>query len=137
MEEVKYFSLENLEIDGYVCSVYDGDTITAVFPFPETSIKYKWRCRLDGIDTPEIRTKDKLEKCKGIEVRDILRSKILNKTVHLKCKNMDKYGRVLVTIYFNGECINDWLITNKYAKKYDGGCKSVWNFSKNINVDSK
>ena len=57
-----------------VVSVYDGDTIKAVFPIMDSgSMKlYKWNCRLNGVDTPELRTKNKLEKELGYKVRDIL-----------------------------------------------------------------
>lgn len=134
-DNIKVFSLEGLKINGLVCSVYDGDTITCIFSFPGTDIKYKWKCRLDRIDTPEIKTKDDLEKLNGIKVRDILRSKILNKDVELLCGKMDKYGRVLVDILYEGVNINDWLIENNYANKYDGGTKTLWDFKDPTSVD--
>lgn len=84
---------------------------------------YKWNCRLTGIDTPEIRTSDRLQKKFGYEVRDILRDKILNKIVTLKCQDLDKYGRLLTEIWFDEQNINQWLIDSKYAFAYDGGTK--------------
>ena len=126
MEEktLNYFSLNKQVInEAYICSVYDGDTITAVFPFPGTTMNYKWKCRLSGIDTPEIRTKCMEEKCKAKEVRDILRAKILNKNVRLECGPMDKYGRILVDVIINNENVNKWLIENNYAYEYYGKTK--------------
>ena len=127
-ENIPNFNLDGIELNAIVCSIYDGDTITAIFPFPETKRNYKWKCRLSGIDTPEIKTKNEKEKCKGKEIRDILRSKILNKEVKLKCGKMDKYGRILVNIYYENICINDWLLENNYAQLYNGGTKKQWNF---------
>jgi len=120
-DDIKVFSLKDIELEAYVHSVYDGDTITTIFPFPGTQNNYKWKCRLSNIDTPEIRSKDEKEKIKAKEIRDILKSKILNKTVKLKCGKMDKYGRILVDVYLDDqECINDWLLNNGYAQKYNG-----------------
>ena len=51
---------------------------------------YKWTCRLTGIDTPEIRTSNHLEKQYGYFVRNQLRNKILNKVVRLKCGKLEQ-----------------------------------------------
>jgi len=111
-----------------VVSVYDGDTVRVVFPFHDTL--YKWNCRLIKIDTPEIRTKNIKEKEYGYKVRDILRNKILNKVVKVKCQDFDKYGRLLIEIFIQDNyheiSINEWLINNNYAFKYDGGTKQSW-----------
>ena len=87
---------------------------------------YKWNCRLINIDTPEIRTRNLREKAYGKKVRDYLRKKILNKIVTVSCKDFDKYGRLLVEIFYEDENINNWLIDNGYAKVYDGGTKHKW-----------
>ena len=87
---------------------------------------YKWNCRLINIDTPEIRTRNLREKVYGKKVRDYLRKKILNKIVTVSCKDFDKYGRLLVEIFYEDENINNWLIDNGYAKIYDGGTKHKW-----------
>ena len=121
-----YFSncVNNQSIEAKVISVYDGDTIKALFPL--NGVMYKWNCRLAGIDTPEIRTRNLKEKQYGYEVRDILRSKILNKIVVLKCGELDKYGRLLVSIELDDCNINNWLIENNYAFAYHGGKKQSW-----------
>lgn len=139
-------SVKELTFDGEikqakVVYVYDGDTIRIVFPIHEKF--YRWTCRLQGVDTPEIRTKCDIQKEYGYKVRDALKEKILNKVVMIKCGKFDKYGRLLVTIYDDFETvndeqnntvygtktlntINDWLIENNYAFSYDGGKKKDW-----------
>lgn len=109
-----------------VVSVYDGDTIKVIFPL--NGVFYKWNCRLLGVDTPELRTKNKLEKAFGYVVRDKLREKIMSSIVSLKCEDLDKYGRLLVTILCDDDkCnVNEWLINNDYAFSYDGGTKKSW-----------
>ena len=109
-----------------VVSVYDGDTIKVIFPL--NGVLYKWNCRLTGVDTPELRTRHKLEKEKGYIVRDELRKKILNKVVTLECGDLDKYGRLLVKIICDdGKCrVDEWLIESGYAFYYEGGTKTSW-----------
>jgi endonuclease YncB( thermonuclease family) len=109
-----------------VVSVYDGDTIKVVFPL--NNIFYKWNCRLMGVDTPELRTRNAKEKEYGYFVRDRLREKISDKIVILKCEDLDKYGRLLVTVICDEDScnINNWLIESDYAFAYDGGTKKSW-----------
>lgn len=116
--------VDNKTVEAKIISVYDGDTVKAIFPLNGTL--YKWNCRLIGIDTPEIRTSDRLQKKFGYEVRDHLRTKILNKVVTLKCQDLDKYGRLLTEIFINDQNINQWLIDSGYAFAYDGGTKQSW-----------
>lgn len=128
--DTPYFSLEGMKCQAYVYSVYDGDTVTLIFglqglhELQELQEKeYKWKCRLSGIDTAELRTKNIKEKEYAYKVKEILSDKILNKIVDIECLSFDKYGRTLVKITYDNICINDWLIENGYAKKYDGGHK--------------
>ena len=120
------FSLEGQQLKAKVVSVYDGDTVKCVFPLNDKL--YKWNCRLSGVDTPELRTRNKKEKEYGYKVRDFLREKILNKVVDLECGEFDKYGRLLIKIKCDSEdcSINQWLINNDYAFAYDGGTKKCW-----------
>ena len=129
-DDAKMLSLENEIKVGYVVDVYDGDTCKINMYFKDDI--YKWNCRVMGIDTPELRTRDLKEKECGYFVRDKLREKILNQIIIVKCLNFDKYGRLLVYIYpYNDNMIiddnksyNQWLIDNKYALPYDGGTKT-------------
>ena len=105
-----------------VVSVYDGDTVKVTFPY--MGKMFRWNCRIQGVDTPEIRTKDPLEKTEGLAARDALRKKILNKVVVVTCGKFDKYGRLLVDINTDGVSITEWLISNDLGVAYDGGTKN-------------
>ena len=117
-DKIKVFSFEGRECQGKVVSVYDGDTVKIVFPLTDKEPErlFKWNCRLINVDTPELRTKNKKEKEFGKKVRDMLREKILNNVVNVKCLDFDKYGRLLVEIFYEGVSVNQWLIDNNYAK---------------------
>ena len=106
-DSIPMLSFKGQRIYCKVVSVYDGDTIKVVFPIIGSgSMKlYKWNCRINGVDTPELRTRNNLEKKLGYKVRDKLREKILGKVVYIVCDTFDKYGRLLVNIYIHGEDI--------------------------------
>ena len=126
--KTKIFNFEERVCQGKVVDVYDGDTVKIVFPLTDKEPErlYRWNCRLINVDTPEIRTRNLKEKEYGKQVRDRLREKILNNIVDVHCKDFDKYGRLLVEIFYEIVSINKWLIENNYAKVYDGGKKSKW-----------
>jgi micrococcal nuclease len=113
------------EYEATIIDVYDGDTVTALIDLG-FSIYIKKRIRLNGIDTPEIRTLNIKEKEYGLEVRDYLRELILNKKVTLDTYKPDKYGRCLADIYLGKMNINNHLINKRYAVPYYGGKKHIW-----------
>jgi len=110
---------------GKVIKVYDGDTITIAsrLPFPNSPI-YKFPVRLLGIDCPEIKGSTENEKNLAKSARDALSSKINGKTVMLKNVSTEKYGRLLAYVYLDSENMNQWMLDNNYAVKYDGGTKT-------------
>ena len=122
--DVGLFSFKGHVKQAKVVDVYDGDTIKVVFPVQGKL--YKFNCRIQHVDTPEIRTRNKLEKEYGLKVRDHLREKILDKVVDIECDDFDKYGRLLIDIKLEETLLSQWLISNNYAFEYDGGKKQSW-----------
>lgn len=110
---------------GFVIKVYDGDTITIASKLPLHNCNdiFRFSVRLNAIDAPEIRSKNKDEREVALEAKNILSNKILHKYVELKNIKTEKYGRLLADIYLNNENINMWLVKNRYAVLYDGGKK--------------
>lgn len=112
-----YLSLDGEEVHALCVSVYDGDTITVVFPFKGED--YKWRCRLLGINTAEMRGTRGTEKEKAIAARDYVRKVALDKVVRLKLGSFDKYGRLLANVYLeDGTHVNSTLLDLKLAVPY-------------------
>jgi micrococcal nuclease len=128
------FSLNGQRFTCKVVYVYDGDTIHVVFPF--NGQYNKWKCRIIGVDTPELRTHNEEEKKFGYTVKHALSNHIENKIVVIQCFDFDKYGRLLVDIdilpsmviegHSDITTVSEWLIHNKYANRYDGGTKKRW-----------
>ena len=127
--EVPLFSLNGKSFMAKIVEIYDGDTITVIFKlFGEY---YKWKCRIKHVDSPEIKTQDKIEKERAIFVRDKMRDLLLNKivTIHCSLDKKDKYGRLLIefNIPKSNTKIHEWLIQNNYARPYEGDSKKPWN----------
>jgi len=113
--------------------VVDGDTIDAEIDLG-FDVKINKRIRLSGIDAPESRTRNKVEKKLGLAAKDRLIDLLdgAANCFELESQEFGKYGRVLGKLHINklsGKdtltqvCINDLLVKEGYAVEYDGGKK--------------
>jgi micrococcal nuclease len=111
-----------------VTKVVDGDTIDVEIDLG-FDISFSSRVRLAGIDTPESRTTDKMEKALGLEAKDYLKKQIESaKTVVIKTEKMDsseKYGRILGWVFLDGSevSMNEKMIEDGHAWGYLGDTK--------------
>jgi micrococcal nuclease len=111
-----------------VLKVVDGDTIDVDIDLG-FDISFTSRVRLAGIDTPESRTTDKMEKVLGLEVKKKLGELIASaQTIVIKTEKPDsseKYGRILGWLYLDGaeRSVNEALIAGGYAWGYMGDTK--------------
>lgn len=102
-----------------VLKVIDGDTVDLLIDLG-FSIFHKDRFRLDRIDTPEINSKNPIEKKFADEAKAFLIDWIDNQPeITVKTIKDDKYGRMLGNLYGkDGKCINDILVESGYAWIY-------------------
>ncbi len=118
---------------GRVIKVYDADTITIASKLPyDASPMYRLSVRLNGIDTPEIKGKGVSDEEKNAAkvARDFVYNLVFNKYVRLENVQSEKYGRILADVYIGDTHLNELLIKERYAVKYDGGTKKkpeLWN----------
>lgn len=111
-----------------ICSIYDGDTCTALFMVGSTPIKT--HLRFSGIDAPEIRGSSELEKQAAIAVRDWLKKYLDSQTtwwVYIIGK--EKYGRALCDVYdseVSQHSLNENLLKRGMVKRYTGGKREAW-----------
>lgn len=119
--------MERFIYEAKVISVYDADTATLMIDLG-CKVTIKEKVRFYGIDTPEIRTRNKREKALGLEARDFVRDLILDKTVIIKTfkDKKGKFGRYLANIYVDDISLNDLLVQKGYAKVYLGGKREKW-----------
>lgn len=129
--------------------VIDGDTIVVDIDLGFSIILSDQYIRLIGIDTPESRSKDKIEKTFGIiskkAVEDFMKNSdqenLIIQTIFCD-DNGDKFGRILGKVYNSNKiCLNDWLVEFNYAVKYDGENKEKIKSSHLVNrkilIDNK
>jgi len=111
-----------------VTKIVDGDTIDVDIDLG-FDISFSSRVRLAGIDTPESRTRDLIEKKLGLEAKEYLKHAISEaKTVVIKTEKMnssEKYGRILGWVYLDGNTVslNDTMIEVGHAWGYMGETK--------------
>jgi len=113
-----------------IVKVVDGDTVDVDIDLGFGIILSDERVRIMGIDTPESRTRDKVEKKFGLASKARLKS-LLGKTGILKTqinKNGEdmkgKFGRILGDfVAEDGRMVTDILVEEGYAVAYFGGSK--------------
>jgi endonuclease YncB( thermonuclease family) len=122
---------------GRVIKVYDGDTFTIATRLPGDETVYRFAVRLNGIDAPEIKTRNPNEKIAASASQQALSKLILNKIVTLSNVSFEKYGRLLADVSVPSDdteitpniiLVNQWMLDHDFAISYDGGTKTVQQF---------
>jgi endonuclease YncB( thermonuclease family) len=140
------FSLNNMRTYARVISCYDGDSIGLVIPVFNTF--YKFKIRIMGIDTCEMKSKNKANKDLAVKARNRLLELITKQhidplvintkkhidhllsnevyLVYVHCFEFEKFGRVLAHIYeheTSTQSYADVLVEEKLAYRYTGDTK--------------
>jgi micrococcal nuclease len=102
-----------------VFRIIDGDTVVLDIDLGFT-IHWKSSCRLWGVNTPELRSKDESIKDNALKSRQYLVEALpLGSKVVINSKELDKYGRPLVEIFANGVNINEDIISKGLGVRID------------------
>lgn len=116
--------------------VVDGDTIDAEIDLG-FDIKVTKRIRLGGINAPESRTRNKVEKKLGLAAKERL-IEIMDGAANcfeLESTELGKFGRVIGRLHIDkiaGKdvitkvCVNDCLVKEGHAVEYDGGKRKIF-----------
>jgi micrococcal nuclease len=115
------------EYHAKVINVIDGDTVVVDIDLGFNVVLSNQSVRLLGVDTPESRTSDKIEKVFGLASKDYAKEFIENckKQVILRTHKSDdseKFGRLLGEIINpnSKEVLNNSLVEEGFAVKYLG-----------------
>jgi micrococcal nuclease len=119
------------EYRAIVNRVVDGDTVDVDIDLGFNVVLQDERVRIMGIDTPESRTSDKVEKVFGLAAKERLKS-LLGKETILKTEvskdgedMKGKFGRVLGDFLTeDGRRVTEILIEEGHAVKYHGQNKA-------------
>jgi micrococcal nuclease len=115
-----------------ILRVVDGDTVDVDIDLGFGVWMHKERVRMMGIDTPESRTRDKVEKAFGIASKDRLKELLPIGSIQVLKTEIDrsgedkkgKFGRILgdFLVDDNRRC-TDILVEEGHAVAYFGGSK--------------
>ena len=113
--------------------VVDGDTVDVDIDLGFGMTYKKQRVRMVGIDTPESRTRDLVEKKFGKASKAHLKSILESGGIQLVSHDKGKFGRILGTLYGHHAeghpqfelkvDINEQMIEDSHAVPYGGGNK--------------
>jgi len=113
-----------------VLKVIDGDTVDVDIDLGFGIIMKNQRVRIAGIDTPESRTADPVEKLFGNVAKNKLKEILGDESILKTQKNKndedsrEKFGRILGDfVSSNGDMVSKILINGGYCVEYFGGNK--------------
>lgn len=100
---------------------YDGDTVTVNIPGVHPLLGKKISIRVNGVDTPEKRTKNKCEKKKARTAQKLVQSLLKNaKKIDLLNVKRGKYFRIVADVFYDGKSLSKVLLKNRLAVVYGG-----------------
>lgn len=118
------------EYKAKILKIVDGDTVDVDIDLGFGTWLRDERVRIHGIDTPESRTRDKVEKVFGLAAKERL-SELLGKDVVLKTfaakdgQDMKgKFGRILGDFIIGERLVSEIMIEEGHAVKYHGQNKA-------------
>ncbi len=119
------------EYKANLVKVVDGDTVDVDIDLGFGVWMRDERVRIMGIDTPESRTSDKVEKLFGLaaknRVKEMLESNVILKTFAAKDGEdmKGKFGRILGDFFIEaeGKLLTEVMIDEGHAVPYHGGSK--------------
>jgi len=114
-----------------VLRVVDGDTVDIDIDLGFGIWMHRERVRIMGIDTPESRTRDKVEKTFGLASKARLKDMLpIGSTQILKTEidrsgedKKGKFGRILGDFLIDGRRVTEILVEEGHAVAYFGGSK--------------
>jgi endonuclease YncB( thermonuclease family) len=116
-------------VEGY--RIVDGDTVEVILDRGWGDMK-RTKLRINGIDTPESRTRRYLEKQAGLAVkRYVILWLSMAGDLHATSEEKPKYAGRTVGSLFNSEgaSLGEWLLELGLARSYHGGKKVKWSDS--------
>lgn len=115
----------NYTYKAHIKRIVDGDTIDVELDIG-FNLCFKTKLRLSGVNTPELKSKNPVEREKAEAARAYVESQLLDKTVFITTEKSDAFGRYLAVVYLERDDgtwydFNQVLLTNGYAINYKRG----------------
>jgi endonuclease YncB( thermonuclease family) len=98
-----------------VIRVIDGDTLLLSIDLGFSTLTHA-KVRLYGINAPESRSRDPLEKELGLKAKAFLHMLLHEKLVTIQCLGLGSFGRWLVFVWLGDLFVNGHMIRSRFAK---------------------
>lgn len=104
-----------------VSQVIDGDTVVLKAKINWLSPEYPWRCRLAGIDCPELRSRNAAEKAVAQQAKAFMEAQVLGRKCRVHVHGLCKFNRLVVDLFHpdSGRSMGDMLKQRRLAIPYD------------------
>ena len=116
--------------DWKIEKVLDGDTIKFKVDFLPVEIKPFISIRINGVDTPEKKPRNKCDKEDELaqKASKFTKDAVSNaRSVRVTISGWDKYGgRILGDVILDGKNLSSMLINSGFAREYHGEAKQSW-----------
>jgi micrococcal nuclease len=114
-----------------ILKIVDGDTVDVDIDLGFGVWLKKERVRMMGIDTPESRTRDKVEKLFGLTAKQYVKDNMPTNSMQVLKTEIDrsgedkkgKFGRILGDFIIDNKKLTDMMIEDGHAVAYFGGSK--------------
>lgn len=117
--------------------VVDGDTVDVDIDLGFGVWLQNERVRMFGIDTPESRTRDRIEKIYGLYAKGFLKDALGKECILRTMKDgKGKFGRILGTFIVDDVNINELMIEEKLGVAYFGQSKEDIEEEHRLNRDA-
>lgn len=106
---------------------YDGDTFSVNIPNMHPIVGSNISIRINGIDTPELKSKCYKEQQLATEAKIFLHDLLTNaRVINLYNIRRDKYFRILANVFVDGIEVSNIMLDNHLAVVYNGETKKNW-----------
>ena len=122
-KETNFGSVRVTEVN----SIYDADTFRVTIKKWPDIIGKRIPIRIKGVDAPELRGKCDAEKSKAKAAKQFTVAALRSATtIELRNMKRGKYFRILADVFIDGRSLGKQIISNGYARPYDGGKRLGW-----------
>jgi micrococcal nuclease len=107
-----------------IVRVVDGDTVDVDIDLGFGVVFANQRVRLYGIDAPESRTRDLVEKKFGLYAKEFLKKRLGKScTLRTRLDGKGKFGRILGEFIVDGVNVNEEMVDKNMVVRYYGQSK--------------
>lgn len=106
------------DYDAKISRIIDGDSLELII---DEGFKHSWKvsCRMKNINAFELTSSDPAERARAQEAKAFLANRLpVGSLVYIISRNLDKYGRPEIDLWFEDVNINSLMVEKGHAAEY-------------------